>query len=99
MKTILLSVLSALCYLAGYAGNPAVIFQTSRATGMPATLKMRLAEPGKINVDWGDGFMREYAVGAESTAVEGLSQARLSKYTAMECSSSTVPTTTSWTSM
>ena len=71
MKTILLSVLSALCYLAGYAGNPAVIFQTSRATGMPATLKMRLAEPGKINVDWGDGFMREYAVGTESTAVEG----------------------------
>lgn len=72
MKTILLSILSALCCLAGYAANPAVIFQTSRATGMPATLKMRLAEPGKINVDWGDGSVREYTVGTESTAVEGL---------------------------
>ena len=71
MKSILLSIVSAFCCLAGYAGNPTIIFQTSRATGIPATLKVRLAEPGKINVDWGDGTIREYAVGTESSIVEG----------------------------
>lgn len=71
MKTILLSIAATLCNLAGEAANPAVIFQTSWAKGMPATLKVRLAEPDKIRVDWGDGSLREYAVGTESTVVEG----------------------------
>lgn len=71
MKSVLSILIAALGCMAGYAANPAVIFQTSRASGMPLTLKMRLAEPGNVAVDWGDGTQKQYAVSTVSTEVGG----------------------------
>lgn len=66
-------------HIGAYAQIPSVIFQTTRAVGMPMSIEVRLENDGMLKIDWGNNVLAEYQAGTVSSEIKGILSGELVK--------------------